>query len=401
MAKTKQTGPITFTIESNILASAIGQVGTAVGTNPLLPIMEDVRITLADTTMTVEATDLKVWRVDKVTLLTGVNTDFTLPYKALKSLLETLSPQPITITLETVDVMAGAGAAPMRATIKYKGGRQVMPANNGADYPTFDPGESGNLDDIFTFKASDLAGAISHTTWAQETDNDDLRIWKMCHMVVLDQTQIRVYACDGNNMATAALPAESKNKESLLIQKTSTRALLGFLKGKDQVSAQFSKRAILFNAGESIFGCIRPEDPMNEEKFLSIIPSNQDIVFQVSAAETISALRRVTIAANDSANGRYGNMELHGATHKMRFIGSQVDYGRESEEEVEIMPQQIAEGLEFKSGMNFTSFMAAIAAAGSIQDNLTIKFVTPERPYIIYPTSRPDCWSMVIPLMNQ
>lgn len=400
MAKTKLQQPdsITFTIESPLLARAVDAVGSAVGQNPLLPIMEDIHFVLDNTECIVEATDLQMWRTDHFPFLSGIQANFTLPHKALRSLLDALKPQTLTITLDRAPAEGQHGRISFQATIKHSKGKLVLPSQDGRDFPVVEKGDMDVSKTTFKFKPSDLIGAIAHTQWAQHTGHDP-RPWMTSHMLALSAGKINVYTSNGGNMASISMAAEYQGDPvSLFAPKAITRALIAFLKGRESLTGHFNKKAVVLYTDESIFGFILPETPMTEESFLSYIPKDQTILLQISAAEVCGALRRMLIGSMETTQGKTGTMQIFEDSEKMHLSGSQANYGTEADETCEITPVELQKDLDFKCGMNFSMFMEGLAAAGAIQDNVLIKIVAPNKAIILHPVSRPDAFTLVMPL---
>ena len=90
-----------FSINSSDLLKKIQLAHGAIGSNPVLPILEDFLFKIAGQKLTIFATDLETSIVTNTEVQSDVDGDIAIPAKILLDTLKALPDQPITFDVDT------------------------------------------------------------------------------------------------------------------------------------------------------------------------------------------------------------------------------------------------------------------------------------------------------------
>ena len=150
-----------FSISSTQLLSQLQLAGGAIGSNPVLPILEDFLFSIKDNKLTITATDLETTIITAVEVMADSDGTVAIPAKILLDTLKALPQQPITFNIDDdtfgIEITSAYG--------KYK-----LAGENGQDFPKIPEPEGVNA---IKLDAPVLAQGIAKTLFA--TSNDELR----------------------------------------------------------------------------------------------------------------------------------------------------------------------------------------------------------------------------------
>ena len=151
-----------FSISSTQLLSQLQIAGGAIGSNPVLPILEDFLFSIKGDKLTITATDLETTIITKVEVMSADKDGVVaIPARILLDTLKALPQQPITFSIDEET---------FAIEIKSAYGKYKLAGENGQDYPKIP--ESDDVDSI-NIDTSVLAHGISKSLFA--TSNDELR----------------------------------------------------------------------------------------------------------------------------------------------------------------------------------------------------------------------------------
>ncbi len=396
MASKPKPSTATFTLNTNHLRAALAGVGTAIGANPVLPIMEDVRFQIHPAGVRLSATDLSMWRIEEFAAMMGTTADFTLPFKQIKELIATLKSADVEITIEPSNAAPGSGAPPLNATLKYGRGKMTLPAYDGAAFPNIEHLKEKDATS-FTINGNDLAAAFAKVKWAQ-VDTKDSRPFITSHMLALHPGKINVYATDRHDLAAISVQAVCEGEQHNIFAPAAVYgALLAFCTDKSTVNVAFDeRRCVISDENGNAFGFQLPETPMREASYLSLRPTTPLFLFTVSAAEMIGSIKRALIAANDITS--HGSLTLIDGA--IRIESTDYDYARSASEEVAIEldtnGNEVEEG--YTMNVNLTKLLRGLTAAGQVNDAVRFQISGPRTAFVYWPVTREDIWTLSMPI---
>ena len=151
-----------FSVSSTDLLKQLQIANGAIGSNPVLPILEDFLFTIKDNKLTIAATDLETSITTELDVMSDADGLVAVPAKILLDTLKALPQQPVTFSINDdnfgIEITSAYG--------KYK-----LAGENGIDFPTIPQAE----EDASAIKitASTLSQGIGKTLFA--TSSDELR----------------------------------------------------------------------------------------------------------------------------------------------------------------------------------------------------------------------------------
>ena len=116
-----------FSVSSTDLLKQLQIAGGAIGSNPVLPILEDFLFTIKNNTLTIAATDLETSITTEMDVMSDSDGSIAVPAKILLDTLKALPQQPITFSVNEENF----GVEITSAYGKYK-----LAGENGADFPS-------------------------------------------------------------------------------------------------------------------------------------------------------------------------------------------------------------------------------------------------------------------------
>ncbi|MBE0639771.1 MAG: DNA polymerase III subunit beta [Bacteroidales bacterium] len=304
-----------FIVSSTFLLKNLQAISGVLGSNNSLPILDDflfnldgddLKITASDieTTMTVQ---LKVTMSDEPGIV-------AIPAKILLETLKTLPDVPVTFTVDpstfAIEMLAGEG--------KYK-----MNGHNGEDFPETPGVEEGSE---FKINSIVLSEAISKTVFA--ASSDEMRPVMTGVFLDMKPESTSFVATDAHKLVRyTRFDIGVELEDSIIIPTKPLNQIKNLLGAEDQeVNVVYNKKNAFFAFGRIQLICKLIEGKY--PNYTAVIPSDNPNKLQIERAPLLSAIRRVSIFANQS-------------THQLRFSitgrslvlsAEDVDYSNEARE---------------------------------------------------------------------
>ncbi|HEB62760.1 MAG TPA: DNA polymerase III subunit beta [Bacteroidetes bacterium] len=276
-----------FSVSSSELLRQLQIAGGAIGSNPVLPILEDFLFTLKDNKLRITATDLETSISTEVEVMSDGNGTVAIPAKILLDTLKALPQQPITVSINEENFA-------VEITSAY--GKYRLAGENGADFP--DPPELDTVDSI-SLSASALAQAIGKTLFA--TSNDELRPAMTGVYFQVDFNKLILVATDAHKLVKYTFKdIKSEVATSFIVPKKALNLLKGILPSKDDVKLSFNKANAFLNFGEVNLVC-RLIDARYPD-YNAVIPTENPNLLTVVKNDFQNSLKRIAIYANKTTN---------------------------------------------------------------------------------------------------
>lgn len=203
------------------LSEAVMKVSKAISAKSTNPVLEGIKITAEDDTLTLSATDLELAIEKKIKADVKVEGEAIVPGKFFTEYVRKLTNEKIELTLNENDQLK----------IKYIDSEGFIQCFKAIEYPSFKKIES---DEYFGIKESDLKTLINKSIFSVAFD-DSRPILKGCLFEIADN-EITSVALDGYRMAIVKRPVQLSNvNSSMIIPARSLNELAKILDDSDNV----------------------------------------------------------------------------------------------------------------------------------------------------------------------
>lgn len=366
-----------FSISSADLLKKIQLANGAIGSNTVVPILEDFLFVIDGNSLTISATDLETSITTHTDVISDKSGSIAIPGKILFDTLKALPEQPITIdvdeTKNSIEITSSHG--------KYK-----LSGDNAEDFPTI-PKPDGT--ETVSLSAHLLREAIAKTTFA--TSNDELRLAMTGVFVQIDFSKITFVATDAHKLVKYTFSGlESDVNTSFIIPKKSLSLLRHALPDNGQVEISFNKSNAFFSFGDHSLVCrlIDAQYP----NYNAVIPVDNPNVMTATRTDLLNSLRRIAIYANKTTNQVILNIDDGSLTIEAQDL----DFSNEATEQLTCEYS----GTPVTIGFNAKFIIEMLNVLDT--DEITLELSTPNKAGIILPGESPEdeqLLMLVMPVM--
>lgn len=367
-----------FSISSSELLKQLQIANGAIGSNPVLPILEDFLFKIENKKLTIGATDLETSIATTIEVLADDDFSVAIPAKILLDTLKALPPQPVTFTVNAdnwgIEITSSYG--------KYK-----LAGENGADFP-----EIPVPDTVETVKINSqyLLDAISNTVFA--TSSDELRPAMTGVYFQLDMNKLICVATDAHKLvkySTHQLAGEVST--TFIVPKKALNLLKNALPANDGVTLSFNKANAFFTFAGMSLVC-RLIDARYPD-YNAVIPVDNPNNMVANRADFQNSLKRIAIYANKTTN-----QVVLDVTDKSLTVSAQdLDFSNEATEQMAC----VYEGAPMKIAFNARFLAEMLGVLGS--DEVKMEFSTSSRAGILTPVeennNNREILMLVMPVM--
>jgi DNA polymerase-3 subunit beta len=368
-----------FTVSSADLLKQLQIAGGAIGSNPVLPILEDFLFTVEDGNLSIVATDLETSIRVSVAVQADRDGLVAVPAKILMDTLKALPAQPITFSVDEahfgIEITSSFG--------KYK-----LAGENGHDYPRIPEEDSTEAVGI---AAHFLAGAINKTIFA--TSNDDLRPAMTGVYFQVEADRIVFVATDAHKLVKYTA-TEIDNPQgvvsSFIVPKKALNLLKNALSTATDIKLAFNKSNafFLFDNVRLICRLIDARYP----DYSAVIPTDNANVLTAERASFQNSLKRIAIYANKTTNQVILNVQDGSLT----ISAQDLDFSNEATEQLHCEYS----GTPITIGFNAKFLVEMLGVLES--DEVKLEMSKPSRAGILLPTEMgegEDILMLVMPVM--
>jgi DNA polymerase-3 subunit beta len=276
-----------FSVSSSELLKQLQIANGAIGSNPVLPILEDYLFKIENKQLTISATDLETSISTTIEVLADDDFTVAIPAKILLDTLKALPQQPVTFTVNEenygIEITSSYG--------KYK-----LAGENGADYPNIP-----EPDDVDTVKINSqfLLEAINKTVFA--TSSDELRPAMTGVYFQVEYNKLICVATDAHKLVkytTHQMAGEVST--TFIVPKKALNLLKNALPANDGVTISFNKANAFFSFGSMNLVC-RLIDARYPD-YNAVIPVDNPNNMTTNRADFQNSLKRIAIYANKTTN---------------------------------------------------------------------------------------------------
>ena len=366
-----------FSVASAELYFHLNKVIGPVGTNPVMPILEDFLFKLSGDELTITATDLETTITTTLSVSSEDSGLFTCPAKMLLETVKALQNQPITIEINTdnhhIDITSSFG--------KYS-----MSGHDPSDYP-----EVPRQDDVdsITLPEKVLTNAINKTLFA--VSNDEMRKTMTGVYFQIDFNKITFVATDAHKLVKYEYNGMNSDvTTSFVLPKKSLVLLKSVIENEEDVAIEFNKSHAMFTCGSTMLACLMLDGKYPDYKM--VIPAENPNILQLRKNDLLQSLKRLSIFANKTTNQTVFNVTENSLT----LTSQDLDYSNEATEQLEC---------EYTGKDLFIAFNAKFLIEminASDTENLVFKLDEPNRPGILVPENNAeneDLLMLIMPVM--
>jgi len=276
-----------FSVSSATLLKVLQKTSGAVGSNPVLPILEDFLFTLEGDRLTVASTDLETSITATIDVTGEENGVVAIPAKILLDTLKALPEQPITLFVDEENFG-------IELTSSY--GKYKMAGDNPDDFPKI---ASASEEDSITLDASVITHAIANTLFA--TSNDEMRLAMTGVLVQVDFNKVTFVATDAHKLVKYSLHnITSDVSQSFILPKKACTLLKNILPSGGDVVVSFNRSHAFFDTDHTKLVC-RLIDAKYPD-YNGVIPANNPFNLSVHRGDFLNSLRRIVIYSNKTTN---------------------------------------------------------------------------------------------------
>jgi DNA polymerase III subunit beta len=366
-----------FSVSSTELLKQLQIVSGAIGSNPVLPILEDFLFRIENKILTIVATDLETSISTSLEVLADDDYTVAIPAKMLLDTLKALPQQPLTFTINeenyNIEITSSYG--------KYK-----LVGENGADFPNIP--ESDTVDTV-KLNSQYLLEGITKTVFA--TSSDELRPAMTGVYFQIDFNKLICVATDAHKLVkytTHQMVGEVAT--SFIVPKKALNLLKNALPANDSVTLSFNKANAFFKFGGVHLVC-RLIDGRYPD-YNAVIPVDNPNQMVVSRTDLANSLKRIAIYANKTTN----QVVLDISDKSLTASAQDLDFSNEATEQMACT----FDGSPMKIAFN-AKFLAEMLGILDT-DEVKLQLSTPSRAGILLPSEENtdrEILMLVMPVM--
>jgi DNA polymerase III subunit beta len=376
--ETQNFDSMKFSVSSSELLKQLQIASGAIGSNPVLPILEDYLFKIEQKKLTIAATDLETSLTTTLEVLADDDFSVAIPAKILLDTLKALPQQPVTFSVHP-DTHA------VEITSSY--GKYRLAGENGADFPNIP--EPDTVDTV-KINSKFLLEAINKTVFA--TSGDELRPAMTGVYFQVDFNKLVCVATDAHKLVkytTHQMAGEVAT--SFIVPKKALNLLKNALPANDAVVISFNKANAFFSFGGMNLVC-RLIDARYPD-YNAVIPVDNPNVMQVLRGDLQNSLRRIAIYANKTTN----QVVLDISNQSLTASAQDLDFSNEATEQ---MPCTY-NGAPMKIAFNAKFLVEMLGVLDS--DEVQLEMSTPSRAGILTPieenSTEREIMMLVMPVM--
>lgn len=367
-----------FSVSSSELLKQLQLASGAIGSNPVLPILEDFLFKIENKKLTISATDLETSMSTTIEVLADDDFSIAIPAKILLETLKALPQQPVTFTVNEdnfgIEITSSYG--------KYK-----LAGENGADFPNIP-----EPDTVETVKINSqyLLEAINKTIFA--TSSDELRPAMTGVYFQVDNNKLICVATDAHKLVKISTPNLAGTvATSFIIPKKALNLLKNALPANDGVTISFNKANAFFRFAGMNLVC-RLIDARYPD-YNAVIPVDNPNVMNVHRGDFQNSLKRIAIYANKTTN----QVVLDVADKSLTISAQDLDFSNEATEQMAC----VYEGSPIRIAFNAKFLVEMLSVLDS--EEVRMELSTPSRAGILTPVEEENAdreiLMLVMPVM--
>ena len=367
-----------FIVSSSALLKQLQQINGVIGSNNVLPILEDFLFEIEKNTLSVVATDLETVMKIQLDIEAKDSGRVCIPAKILMDSLKNLPNQPLTFDIDKnfgIEITSDNG--------KYK----VM-GENPDNFPKEPPADDTSS---FSMTSHALLTAINKSIFA--VSNDDLRPAMTGVFFELEKNGITFVATDAHRLVRYKLKdVKCPKADSFIVPKKPLNLLKASLPDNDdEITVSYNNNHLFVKHGTVQLSCRLLDARFPDYKV--VIPAENPYRMTIGRQDFQSALRRVSIFSNKSTN----LVTLNISGSELQLMGQDVDFSFEGNERMSC--QYDGEDITISFNARFLIEMLS----GTDSEEVRLELSTPTKAGLLKPVEQDeneDLLMLAMPLMS-
>lgn len=304
-----------FEVSSSDLLKHLNIAAGAIGSNPVIPVMEDFLFDIKQNNLTITTTNLETTIITSLDVISEQDGIIAIPAKMLLETIKALPEQPVTFTVDEetngITILSSFG--------KYK-----LSGDAPDDFPT-PPSESDT--ETLTLRSKKLLKGISNTLFA--TSNDDIRLAMTGVFFQIDFNKMNIVATDAHKLVKYTVGNLATDiAASFIVPKKGLMLVKNILTEDQEVQISFNKTNVFFNMGKTMIAC-RLIDAKYPD-YNAVIPVENPNIVTINRKDFLNSLKRTAIYANKSTY----QIVLNIAESSMTVSAQDLDFSNEATEQL-------------------------------------------------------------------
>jgi DNA polymerase-3 subunit beta len=367
-----------FIVSSSALLKQLQQINGVIGSNNVLPILEDFLFEIEKNTLSVVATDLETVMKIQLDIEAKDSGRVCIPAKILMDSLKNLPNQPLTFDIDKnfgIEITSDNG--------KYK----VM-GENPDNFPKEPPADDTSG---FSMTSHALLTAINKSIFA--VSNDDLRPAMTGVFFELEKNGITFVATDAHRLVRYRVKdVKCPKTESFIVPKKPLNLLKASLPDNDdEITVSYNNNHLFVKHGTVQLSCRLLDARFPDYKV--VIPAENPYRMTIGRQDFQSALRRVSIFSNKSTN----LVTLNISGSELQLMGQDVDFSFEGNERMACQ----YDGEDIAISFNARFLIEMLSCTDS--DDVRLELSTPTKAGLLKPVDQEeneDLLMLAMPLMS-
>ena len=366
-----------FTVSSSELLKKLSISNGVIGTNAVMPILEDFLFTINNNILTIVSSNLETTIITDLEINSEGDGRVAVPAQILMDTLRALPDQPISFDIDddshAIQITSAFG--------KYK-----LAGNNSEDYPAVPSEEGVHSIDLPADIYSDV---LTKTLFA--TSNDELRIAMQGLYTEVEEDKVTFVATDAHKLVKYVYSGiESQEVSNFIVPKKGLILLKSALTANENLKMSYNNKNVFYEIDRTkvIIRLIDTKFP----DYNAVIPIDNPNLLSVARQDFLSSLKRMVIFANKTTNQVVLNL-----TEGSLTISSQdIDFSNEATEQLSCS----YDGDTMNIGFNAKFLVEMLSVISS--DNVEFELSVPNKAGILLPAEKDEneeILMLVMPVM--
>ncbi len=367
-----------FIVSSSALLKQLQQINGVIGSNNVLPILEDFLFQIEKNKLTVIATDLETVMKIHLEIEAKESGRVCIPAKILMDSLKNLPNQPLTFDIDKsfgIEITSDNG--------KYK----IM-GENPDNFPKEPPADEASS---FKMSSHQLLTAINKTILA--VSNDDLRPAMTGVFFELDKKSLTTVSTDAHRLVRYKMKDVTCPKaDSFIVPKKPLNLLKSALPdNEDEINVSYNNNHMFVNHDSVQLTCRLLDARFPDYKV--VIPAENPYQMTINRQDFQSALRRISIFSNKSTN----LVTLTISGNELQLTAQDIDFSQEGNERMSCQ----YEGEDITISFNARFIIEMLSSTTS--EDVRLELSTPTKAGLIKPVEQDEneeLLMLAMPLMS-
>ena len=367
-----------FIVSSSALLKQLQQINGVIGSNNVLPILEDFLFQIEKNKLSVIATDLETVMKIHLDIEAKESGRVCIPAKILMDSLKNLPNQPLTFDIDKnfgIEITSDNG--------KYK----IM-GENPDNFPKEPPADESSS---FKMSSHKLLTAINKTILA--VSNDDLRPAMTGVFFELDKKSLTAVSTDAHRLVRYKMKDVSCPKaDSFIVPKKPLNLLKSALPdNEDEITVSYNNNHMFVNHDSVQLTCRLLDARFPDYKV--VIPAENPYQMTIDRQDFQSALRRISIFSNKSTN----LVTLTISGNELQLTAQDIDFSQEGNERMSCQ----YEGEDITISFNARFIIEMLSSTTS--EEVRLELSTPTKAGLIKPVEQDEneeLLMLAMPLMS-